>query len=99
MLVIMLNIKKDFGFTVSYFYFSLTVIDDYTKNKFLNMKLEHLRLMRNIGNNYIQNDERYPKILIADKEYDERDQVSTSDEEKMIKDIKVLKLQRKNLMK
>ena len=43
--------QEDFGFTGSYFKISPTVIDDYTKKKFLNMQLENLRHMKNIENN------------------------------------------------
>ena len=41
-----------------------------------------------------KNDERYQKVLIYDKEYDERDQISKFDEEKMIEDIEVLELEK-----
>ena len=62
--------QEDFGFTGSYFKIAPTVIDDYTKNKFLNMQLENLRPMRNIENNDKQTDEGYQKNLIDNKEFD-----------------------------
>ena len=40
--------QEDHGFRVSFFKISPTVIDDYTKKKFMNMQLEHLRPQRNI---------------------------------------------------
>ena len=46
------------------------------------MQLENLRPMRNIDNNKKQTGERYQKILIDDKEYDEIDQISKNDKEK-----------------
>ena len=46
------------------------------------MQQKHLRPMRNIDNNDKQNDERYQKKLIDDKESDERDQISKFIEEK-----------------
>ena len=59
--------QEDYGFTGSYFNISPTVIDDYTKNKFLNMQLKHLRRMRNLDNNDKQTDERYQKFLLMTK--------------------------------
>ena len=76
--------QEYFGFTGSCFNIVPTVIDDYTKNKFIYIELKQLRPMRT--------DERYQKFLIDDKESDERDKISTFDEEKMIEDIEVLKL-------
>ena len=78
------NVDDDeyFGFTGSHFKTSPTVIDDYTKNKFLNMQVKNLIPMINIENNDKQTDERYQKILIYDKESDERDQIIEFDEEK-----------------
>ena len=43
--------KEDHGFRGSFFKIYPTVIDDYTKKKFLNMQLENLRPQRNIENN------------------------------------------------
>ena len=85
--------QGDFGFTGSYFKIPPTVIDDYTKNKCLNMQLENLRPIINIENNDKKTDERYQINLIDDKESDERDQISKFDEEKMIEYTEVLKLQ------
>ena len=51
--------QEDFGFTGSYYNISPTVIDDYTKQKFLNTQLEHLKFMRNIYNNDKKTGERY----------------------------------------
>ena len=56
------------------------------------MKLENLRPQIKIGNNDKQSDEIYQINIIYDKEYDERDQISKNDEEKMTEDIEVLKL-------
>ena len=72
--------QEDFGFTGSYFKIPPTVIYYYTKNKFMNMQIENLRPMRNIENNGKQTDEIYQKILIDDKESDERYQISKNDE-------------------
>ena len=63
------------GFRGSIFKIAPTVIDDYTKNKLLNMKLENLRPQRNIDNNDKEFDEIYPINMIDDKEYDERYQI------------------------
>ena len=40
--------------------------------------------MRNIENNYKKDNAIYQKSLIDDKEYDERDQISKFDEEKLL---------------
>ena len=85
--------QEDFGFIGLYFKIASTVIDDYTKNKFLNMQRENLRRQINIENNDNKNDERYQEKMIDDKEYDERDQISESYKEIMIEDIEILKLQ------
>ena len=50
--------------------------------------------MRNRENNYKKDNGIYQKSLIDDKEYDERDQISKFDEEKMIEDIEVLELEK-----
>ena len=84
--------QEYFGFTGSYFNISPTDIDDYTKNKFLNMQREILRPHKNIKKNDKQTDERYQKILIDNKESDERYQISKNDEEKIIEDIELMKL-------
>ena len=57
------------------------------------MQWENLTPQRNIENTYKQTDERYQKQLSGEKESDERDQISKNDEEKIIEDIKILKLQ------
>ena len=44
--------QEDYGFIASYFKISPTVINYYTKRKFLNMQLKSLRPKRNIENNY-----------------------------------------------
>ena len=44
--------QEYYGFTGSFFKIALTVIDDYTKNKFLYMQQDHLRPQRNIEKNY-----------------------------------------------
>ena len=74
--------QEDFGFTGSYFKISPTVIDDYTKNKFLNMQQEHMIPQRSMEKNDKRTDGIYQKILIDNKESDERDQISESDKEK-----------------
>ena len=56
--------QENFGFTESYFKIAPTNIDDYTKNKLLNMQRENLRPQRNIEINDKKIDERYQKILL-----------------------------------
>ena len=73
--------KENFGFTESYFRISPTNMDDYTKNKLLNMQQENLRPQRNIYVNDKLTDERYQKNMIDDKESDERDQIIKNNEE------------------
>ena len=85
--------QENFGFTESYFKTAPTNIDDYTQNKLLNMKQENLRTKINIEINDKQTDKRYQKNIIDDKEYDKRDQISKNDEEKIIEDIEIMKLQ------
>ena len=43
--------QEDYGFIGSFFKISHTVIDDYTKKKYLNMQLENFIPQRNIENN------------------------------------------------
>ena len=50
--------QEDYWFTGSYLRSPHTNIDDYTKNKCLNMQREDLRPQRNIENNDKQTDER-----------------------------------------
>ena len=57
------------------------------------MQRENLIPQINIENIYKKSDERYQKNLIYDKESDERNQISKNDEEKIIEDIEILKLQ------
>ena len=59
--------QEDFGFKGSYLKIEPTVIYDNTKNKFLDMQQEHLRLQKNIENNAKQTYERYQKDFIDDK--------------------------------
>ena len=66
MLVIMLMIKKIMGLEGTYSKISLTVIDDYTKKKYLNMQLEHFRPQKNIDNNDKQKDEINDINIIRD---------------------------------
>ena len=73
--------KENYGFTESYFKIAPTNIDDYTKNKLLNMQQENLRPQRNIYVNDKLTDERYQKNMIDDKESDERDQIIKNNEE------------------
>ena len=72
--------QEDYRFAGSYFKIAPTVIDEYTKKKFLNMQLENLKPMRNIETNDKQSDEICQKNLIDDKESDERNQISKFDE-------------------
>ena len=75
MLVIMLMIKKIMGLEGTYSKIPPTVIDDYTKKKYLNMQLKNLRPNINIDNNDKESDEIYQIHIIYDKEYDERYQI------------------------
>ena len=43
--------QEDYGFRGLFFKIAPTVVDYYTKKKFLNMQLEHLRPQINIENN------------------------------------------------
>ena len=56
-----------FGFAESYFKIAPTNIDDYTKNKSLNMQQENLRPQRHLDINDKRTDERYQKILLMTK--------------------------------
>ena len=67
--------KEYYGFTGSFFKIAPTIIDDYTKKKFMNMQLENLRPQRYIDNNNRQYDERYQINMLYYKEYDEKDQI------------------------
>ena len=84
--------QEIFGFTESYSKIAPRNMDDYTKNKFLNIQQDNLRPQGNIDINDKQTDERYQKKLIDDKEYDEKYQISKKDEEKFIEDIERMKL-------
>ena len=59
--------QEDYGFRGSYVKTDPTVIDDYTKKKFLNMEVEILRPKINIENNDKDSDEIYQNILIDKK--------------------------------
>ena len=59
--------QENFGFIESYFKIAPTNIDDYTKNKSLNMQQENLRPQRNMEINDKRIDERHQKNLIYDK--------------------------------
>ena len=86
--------QENFGFTESYFKIAHThIYGCYTENKFLNMQQDHLIPQRNIENNDKQTDERYHNILIDEKESDKKYQISKNDEEKIIEDIEIMKLQ------
>ena len=52
------------GFTESFFKMAPTNIDDYTKNKLLNMQQDNMRPQRNIDINDKPTDERYQKNKI-----------------------------------
>ena len=84
--------QENYGFTGSFFRISPTIIDDYTKRKFLNVQLEHLIPKRNIENNDKQSDEIYQINMVDGKEYDEGDQIGENKEETFNIDIEVLKM-------
>ena len=56
--------QEDFEFTGLYLKIALTVIDEYTTNRYLNMQWENLRPMKNIDNNDKKTDEIYQKIWL-----------------------------------
>ena len=56
--------QEDYGFRGSYFRKASSVIDDYTKNKCLNMQLENLIPNRDIKDDNKQSDERYQINMI-----------------------------------
>ena len=85
--------QKNVGFIESYFKIAPTNIDDYTKDKLLNMQKENLIPQINIENNDRKTDEIYQKNLIDDKESDEKSEISRIDEEKIIEDKEIMKLQ------
>ena len=68
--------QEDYGFRGSFFNIAPTVIDDYTKNQFLNIQLENLRPKRNIENNDQKYDKIYQINMTDEKECDERDNIS-----------------------
>ena len=74
--------QEDYGFTGSFFNIFLTVIDDYTKNKLMNMQLGDLRSQRNIDNLDKQSDERNQISIIDEKLSDERNQIDEYDEDR-----------------
>ena len=77
--------QEKFGFTESLFKIAPTNIDDYTKNKLLNMKQDNFRLQINMDINYKQTDEIYQKNMIEKIESDERDQISKNMKKKYLK--------------
>ena len=85
--------QEDYGLRSSFFKINPTLIDDYTRKKFLNMQLEHLRPQINIDNLEKHYDERHQINMIDDKESDERDHIGENKEETLNTDIEVLKLQ------
>ena len=85
MLVTMFMIKNILGLQGHISKIPPTNIDDYTKNKFMNMQRENLIPQRNIKNNDKKTDEIYQKNLIDDKESDELYQISKNDEEKNLR--------------
>ena len=56
--------QEDYGFRGSFFKIALTVIDDYTKKKFLNIQLANSRPQINIDNNEKKSDEIYQINMI-----------------------------------
>ena len=54
------------------------------------MQREKLRPQKNIEINDKRTDERFQKKWINDKAYDEEDQISKNDEEKIIEDIEII---------
>ena len=93
MLVTMLMIKIFFGFKGSYFKIAPTNIDDYTKNKFLNIQQYNLIPQINKQNNDKKTDEGYRKSFIGEKESDERYHISKNDEDLFFEDTEITKLQ------
>ena len=89
------NVDDDeiFGFSESFFKIAPTNIDEYTKNKLLNIKQENTIPQKNIEINNKLPGERYQKNRIDDKEYYEKNQISKVDEEKIIEDKEIMKLQ------
>ena len=77
--------QEDYGFTELFFKNASTVIDDYTKHKFLIMQLEYLIPQRKIDNNDKQSDERYQIIMFDNKESHETDQKWKNYEKKWLK--------------
>ena len=51
--------KESFGISESFFKIASTNIDEYTKNKLLNLKQENMRPLRNIEINENISDEQY----------------------------------------
>ena len=86
------NDTEDYQFIGIVFKTPPTVIDDYTKIIFLNMRPTSLRPQRNIENNDKQFYERYQINMIDHKESDERYQIGENKEEILNTNIEVLKL-------
>ena len=86
--------QEYYRFRGSFFKTAPTVIDDYTKNKFLNMQLEHLRPKRNIENNDQKYDKIYQINMTDEKECDERYNIGENKEETFNTYIEVLKLRK-----
>ena len=84
--------QEYYGFTGPFLKIGPTVIDEYTKKKFLNMQLENLRPQRNIEDNDKQSDEIYQINMIDDKKSDKIDHIGKKKEETLNTDIEVLKL-------
>ena len=82
--------QKDYWFIGLFFKIDPIVIDDYTKKKFVNMQLEHLRPQRNIDNIVKKSDEIYKINMTDDMESDEGDEIGENKDETINTEIKVL---------
>ena len=91
MLVTMLMINKPLGLQNHNTKIAPTNIDDYTKNKLLNMQQENFIPQINIGINDKRTDEIYQKNMNDYKQSDERYQISKNKEERIIEDMETMK--------
>ena len=93
--------EEIFGFSELFYKIAPTNIDEYTKNRLLNMQQDNVRPQRNIDINDKLTDERYQKNKIDDKASYGKNLNSKIDEEDIIeyKDIIILKFLSKELKK
>ena len=92
MLVIMSRIKNIMGVQRHSSNPPLTVIDEYTEKKLMNMQLENLRSQINIENIDKQYDERNRIKMIDENVSDEINQIGENDEDRSTDYIEVMKL-------